>query len=137
VSFSTRIATAADIPAIAVLMDRAIDALQRDYLTPEQIAASRLSMGLDTQLIADGTYVWSRTMPAASSGAAGGAGDRRSMAAMPARLRATPRRSTRQRTRRESARCTPTPISPGAGSGGWCSPQTKRRRERRGSSAPN
>lgn len=56
-SFTTRTATTADIPAIAALMDRAIETLQRDYLTPEQIAASRLSMGLDTQLIADGSYV--------------------------------------------------------------------------------
>lgn len=53
----TRTATDADIPAIAALMERAIGALQRDYLTPEQVEASRLSMGLDTQLIADGTYV--------------------------------------------------------------------------------
>lgn len=56
-SFTTRTATTADIPAIAALMDRAIETLQRDFLTPEQIAASRLSMGLDTQLIADGSYV--------------------------------------------------------------------------------
>jgi len=51
-----RLATADDIPAIAALMDRAIAALQHDFLTPEQVAASRLSMGLDTQLIEDGTY---------------------------------------------------------------------------------
>ena len=56
-TFTTRIATTADIPAIAALMDRAIGALQADYLTPDQVASSRLSMGLDTQLIADGTYV--------------------------------------------------------------------------------
>jgi GNAT superfamily N-acetyltransferase len=57
VSFTVRTATTDDIPAIAVLMERAIGALQRDYLTPAQVEASRLSMGLDTQLIADGTYV--------------------------------------------------------------------------------
>jgi len=57
VSFTTRIATAADIPAIAALMDRAIGELQRGFLSDEEIASSRLSMGLDTQLIADGTYV--------------------------------------------------------------------------------
>jgi len=56
-ALKTRIATEADIPAISALMDRAIGQLQRGYLTPEQVAASRLSMGLDTQLIADGTYV--------------------------------------------------------------------------------
>jgi GNAT superfamily N-acetyltransferase len=51
-----RLATAADTQAIAALMERAIAELQRPFLSPEQIAASRLSMGLDTQLIADGTY---------------------------------------------------------------------------------
>ena len=51
-----RIAADADNGAIAALMERAIVELQRPFLTPEQIAASRLSMGLDTQLIADGTY---------------------------------------------------------------------------------
>ena len=51
-----RLATAADAGAIAALMERAIAELQRPFLNAEQIAASRLSMGLDTQLIADGTY---------------------------------------------------------------------------------
>ena len=54
--FSSRLATEADLPAIATLMDRAIAELQRPFLTPDQIAASRRSMGLDTQLIADRTY---------------------------------------------------------------------------------
>jgi GNAT superfamily N-acetyltransferase len=53
---SHRLATEADIPAIAALMDRAIEALQSPFLTPAEVAASRLSMGLDTQLIADRTY---------------------------------------------------------------------------------
>lgn len=56
-TFVTRSATADDIPAIAALMDRAIAELQRGFLSEEEIASSRLSMGLDTQLIADGTYV--------------------------------------------------------------------------------
>lgn len=56
-TFTIRIATSQDIPAIAVLMDRAIGQLQSPFLTPEQIEASRLSMGLDTQLIDDGTYI--------------------------------------------------------------------------------
>ena len=37
-------------------MDAAIRALQAPFLTPEQLAASFSIMGLDTQLIADGTY---------------------------------------------------------------------------------
>ena len=53
---TNRVATAEDTPAIAALMERAIAELQRPFLSPAQIAASRLSMGLDTQLIADGTY---------------------------------------------------------------------------------
>ena len=51
-----RLAAAADTLAISALMDRAIAELQRPFLSAKQIAASRLSMGLDTQLIADGTY---------------------------------------------------------------------------------
>ena len=51
-----RLASRADIPAITRIMERAIAELQWPFLTPEQIAASHLSMGLDTQLIDDGTY---------------------------------------------------------------------------------
>ncbi len=41
-------------------MTRAIEELQQGYLTQEQVAASHAGMGLDTQLIEDGTYftVW-------------------------------------------------------------------------------
>lgn len=55
-----RVATLDDTDAIRALMDRAIGELQSGFLSPEQIAASRAGMGLDTQLIADGTYftVW-------------------------------------------------------------------------------
>lgn len=51
-----RLATPDDLTAIAALMERAIVELQRPFLTEDQIAASRRSMGLDTQLVADGTY---------------------------------------------------------------------------------
>lgn len=51
-----RLATEADVPAVRELMDRAIGQLQREFLSPAQIAASRAVMGLDTQLIADRTY---------------------------------------------------------------------------------
>lgn len=37
-------------------MDAAIGELQKPFLDPQQIAASRMIMGLDTQLIDDGTY---------------------------------------------------------------------------------
>jgi len=58
---SLKTAKPSDIPQIQRLMSRAIAELQRDYLNPEQIDASRAGMGLDTQLIEDGTYfcVWS------------------------------------------------------------------------------
>ncbi len=51
-----RVATAADIPGISLLMERSISELQRAFLDPAQIEASRMLMGLDTQLIEDGTY---------------------------------------------------------------------------------
>lgn len=54
---SHRIARMTDLPALRDLMDRAIDTLQSAYLTPAQVIASRAVMGLDTQLIEDGTYV--------------------------------------------------------------------------------
>lgn len=51
-----RLATSADLEALSALMRAAIDELQKPYLDDAQIAASRLLMGLDTQLVADGTY---------------------------------------------------------------------------------
>lgn len=45
-----------DAADIRALMNRAIEELQRGYLTPAQIKASFAAMGLDTQLIKDGTY---------------------------------------------------------------------------------
>lgn len=54
---NTRWAIEADLPALRALMALAIDQLQQGFLTPEQIVASRAVMGLDTQLVADGTYL--------------------------------------------------------------------------------
>ena len=51
-----RLAITADLPALAALMEAAIGDLQRGFLSPEQITASRVFMGLDSQLVADGTY---------------------------------------------------------------------------------
>lgn len=51
-----RLATPEDMPALTALMDLAIGALQRGFLSDAQIAASRKLMGLDSQLIADRTY---------------------------------------------------------------------------------
>jgi GNAT superfamily N-acetyltransferase len=52
----SRLATPADLDALGRLASAAIDALQRPYLSPEQIAASRSIMGIDSRLVADGTY---------------------------------------------------------------------------------
>ncbi|SFI87423.1 GNAT family N-acetyltransferase [Albimonas pacifica] len=55
-AIALRLATEADRPALTELMRRAIDALQTDFLTAEQVAASHAIMGMDPELIADGTY---------------------------------------------------------------------------------
>ncbi|MBT2188090.1 GNAT family N-acetyltransferase [Sphingobium nicotianae] len=55
-NFTTRLAAEADLPALRALMALAIDRLQSDFLSVEQVVASRAVMGLDTQLIADRTY---------------------------------------------------------------------------------
>lgn len=53
---TSRTAIPDDIPALVPLMDAAIGELQKDFLDAAQIEASRASMGLDRQLIDDGTY---------------------------------------------------------------------------------
>ena len=54
--FTWRLATLADVPALETVMAAAIGELQRGFLDDAQIAASRLFMGLDRQLIVDGGY---------------------------------------------------------------------------------
>lgn len=51
-----RLATLADQAALSAVMTLAIDRLQDDFLTPDQVRASHGFMGLDSALIADGTY---------------------------------------------------------------------------------
>ncbi len=51
-----RLACRDDLDALRVLMDAAIGELQKPFLDAAQIASSRAIMGLDTQLIDDGTY---------------------------------------------------------------------------------
>ena len=51
-----RLAVEADLPALQALMTRAIERLQRGFLSAEQVAASHKVMGLDSQLITDRTY---------------------------------------------------------------------------------
>jgi GNAT superfamily N-acetyltransferase len=52
-----RLATEEDLPALRALMQRAIERLQDEFLSPEQVRASHKVMGLDTQLVADRTYL--------------------------------------------------------------------------------
>jgi GNAT superfamily N-acetyltransferase len=55
--FSLRLATSADVPALHQLIELSVRTLQRNDYTPEQIeGALGTVLGLDTQLIADGTY---------------------------------------------------------------------------------
>ncbi|HEY0242761.1 MAG TPA: GNAT family N-acetyltransferase [Gemmatimonadaceae bacterium] len=53
---SSRLARPDDVAALRVLMEAAIAELQKPFLSAAQIASSRAIMGLDTQLIEDGTY---------------------------------------------------------------------------------
>jgi GNAT superfamily N-acetyltransferase len=51
-----RLARRTDLDALRDLMDAAISELQKSFLDERQIASSRAIMGLDTQLVDDGTY---------------------------------------------------------------------------------
>jgi GNAT superfamily N-acetyltransferase len=53
---TSRLAGPDDLPALEAVMAASIAELQRGFLTPAQIEASRAIMGLDRQLVADGTY---------------------------------------------------------------------------------
>ncbi len=54
--FTPRLAHLDDLETLHIVMARSIDHLQSSFLTPEQIVASHKVMGLDTQLVKDGTY---------------------------------------------------------------------------------
>ena len=54
--FTNRLATRRDLSALAPLIEAAIAELQGEFLDREQIDSSRAIMGIDTQLIDDGTY---------------------------------------------------------------------------------
>ena len=51
-----RLATREDLDTLRALMDAAIGELQKPFLNERQVVSSRTIMGLDTQLIDDGTY---------------------------------------------------------------------------------
>jgi GNAT superfamily N-acetyltransferase len=52
-----RTAVEADLPALRALMALSIAQLQKAFLTADQVEASHEIMGLDTQLVADRTYL--------------------------------------------------------------------------------
>ncbi|MER8972014.1 GNAT family N-acetyltransferase [Mesorhizobium sp. M0800] len=54
--FRHRIARREDLASMIALMDAAISELQKPFLDDDQIRSSRAIMGLDTQLVDDGTY---------------------------------------------------------------------------------
>ena len=54
--FTHRLATLDDLDALHKVMARSIGQLQSSFLSPAQVAASHKVMGLDTQLLKDGTY---------------------------------------------------------------------------------
>jgi GNAT superfamily N-acetyltransferase len=56
ITTTIRRATADDVAILVPLMEAAIEELQRDYLDDAQIESSKAIMGIDRQLIDDGTY---------------------------------------------------------------------------------
>lgn len=56
VTLTHRVAGLADVAALMTVMDASIGQLQAGFLDAAQIESSRMIMGLDRQLIADGTY---------------------------------------------------------------------------------
>lgn len=61
--FQIQQASGQNLPILQALMRQSIEILQKKFLSDDQIQASYEVMGLDTQLIEDGTYfsVWAET----------------------------------------------------------------------------
>ncbi len=56
-AYTLRLARAADVPALEALIDASVRGLGEGYYTPAEIEAGlRYVFGVDTQLVADGTY---------------------------------------------------------------------------------
>ena len=55
-ALTSRLATREDVPVLVPLMQAAIEELQKGFLNDAQIRSSHAIMGLDQQLIDDGTY---------------------------------------------------------------------------------
>jgi hypothetical protein len=100
-----RIARREDLAAITMLMDAAIAELQKPFLDDAQIRSSRSIIGLDTQLVDDGTY-FVVEHDASWRVAEAGAGARRCTVRI-SRPGVTRRCLTPPRTRRVSEPCIP------------------------------
>ncbi len=71
-SFSIRIAQESDVPVLSRLIDVSVRGLQAGNYSPEQIeAALRKVFGVDSQLIADGTYLVAETSQREIAGCGG------------------------------------------------------------------
>jgi GNAT superfamily N-acetyltransferase len=56
VELTSRLATRDDLPAIHAVVEAAITELQKGFLDDAQVESSRAIMGVDTELIDDGSY---------------------------------------------------------------------------------
>ena len=114
--FTSRLAVAADVPALMELMDAAIAELQRGFLDDAQIESSRAIMGIDTS--------WSRTARTSSSSppyelaGCGGWSRRATLYGGHQTPAATASSSIPPPSPLASARCTRAPHTPGEASGG-------------------
>ncbi len=71
-SFSIRLAQESDVTALNRLIDASVRGLQASDYSPEQIdAALRKVFGVDSQLVADGTYFVVETAPGEIAGCGG------------------------------------------------------------------
>jgi len=68
-SFTIRAALSSDVPVLRRLIDASVRRLQAQDYSPQQIdSALRTVLGVDSQLIGDGTYLLVETVPVASDG---------------------------------------------------------------------
>jgi hypothetical protein len=138
VSLTLRLAVPEDLPALRDLMNASIGELLKPFLKADEVAASFDIMGLDSQLIADGTYFVVEDFSVEEGGrwpaAAVGVGGPPCSAAT-TRPGATPPCWIRPATRPGCGRCTPTPIMSAKASAGRSWRPARPRRRGRGSRA--
>jgi len=73
-SLTLRLAVPEDLPALRDLMNASIGELLKPFLAPDEVAASFDIMGLDSQLITDGTYFVVEDFSVGEGGALAGCG---------------------------------------------------------------